>query len=89
MKNLTDFRKTVETGMDPPLRYQRTLTLRFTNITFRGSLRHIPFFLFFRYLVCFNRSLLVHSILRDRLHLAFLLLQSRGHWNTIQFGKYL
>ena len=44
---------------------------------------------FFRFLVCFSRTLHVHSILRHRLHLAFLSLQSRWHWNPIQFGTYV
>ena len=46
------------------------------------------FFCFFRFLVCFNRSFHVHPILRHRLHLAFLSLQSRGHWNPIPFVIY-
>ena len=52
------------------------------------SLHHVPFSCFFLFLVCFNISLHVHSILRHRLHLYFVSLQSRQHWNPTQFGIY-
>ena len=50
----------------------------------RRGLHHVAFISLFCFLVCFNRSLHVHSILRHQLHLAFRSLQSGRHWNPVQ-----